>query len=113
MSIPSEILRISQQINEELVIIEQVATDGLNLTRSYLSQFPDNAVLLQFFGAFSNMLVFVNVYKRRVQTTLEQLAQENLSSDIIQSMGEDLGTILGQVIEAKMNVNTLKKRLED
>lgn len=113
MSVPSKIIRISQQIDKELVIIEQVATDGLNLTRSYLSQFPDNAVLLQFFGAFSNILLFVNVYKRRTQTILEQLDQENLSSDIIQSVGEDLGTILGQVIEAKMNVSILKKRLED
>lgn len=98
---------------KELAIIEQNAINGLNLTRSYLSQFPDNAVLLQFFGAFSNMLVFVNVYKRRVQTTLEQLEIEDISFNTIQEVGEDLGTILGQVIEAKIYVNTLRERLED
>ena len=113
MTITPEIRQISDQINEELTIIEQNAIHGLNLTHSYLSEFPDNAILLQFFGAFSNILVFVNVYKRRVQTTLEQLDIEDISPNKIQEIGEDLGTILGQVIEAKINVNTLRERLEN
>ena len=58
------------------------------------------------------MLVFVEVYRRRVQTTLEQLDKKNISPEMIQEAGEDLGLILGQVIEAKINVSMLKQRLE-
>ena len=112
MPITPEIRQLSYQISQELEEIEQSATEGLNLTRLYLSQFPDNAVLVQFFAAFSNMLLFVEVYRGRVQTTLEQLDKKNISPEMLQEAGEDLGLILGQVIEAKINVSMLKQRLE-
>lgn len=112
MPIPPKIRQLSHQINQELEKIEQDATEGLNRTKLYLSQFPDNTLLLQFFAAFSNMLLFVEIYRRRVQTTLEQLDIANIPLEIIQETGEDLGMILGQVLEARINVKTLKNRLK-
>jgi hypothetical protein len=112
MPIPPKIRQLSHQINQELEKIEQDATEGLNITKLYLSQFPDNTLLLQFFATFSNMLLFVEIYRRRVQTTLEQLDIANIPLEIIQETGEDLGMILGQVLEARINVKTLKNRLK-
>lgn len=108
MPIPPKIRQLSHQINKELEKIEQDATERLNITKLYLSQFPDNTLLLQFFAAFNNMLLFVEIYRRKVQTTLEQLDTANIPLEIIQETGEDLGMILGQVLEARINVKTLK-----
>ncbi|GFE72012.1 hypothetical protein [Chroococcus sp. FPU101] len=47
-----------------------------------------------------------------LETTLEQLGATDLPLEIIQETGEDLGMILGQVLEARINVKTLKNRLE-
>jgi len=113
MAIPSEIQALIDRLNQEMNETEQEATEGLTLTRQNLSRFPDNAILIQFFASFSNLLMFVDLYRRRVQATVEELEETDVPSDLIQEVGEDLATILGQVLEAKINANRLKSRLEN
>lgn len=113
MPIPSEILALINRLNQELEQTEQDATEGLNLVRQRLSRFPDNLVLTQFFAALSNILIFVEIYRGRIQSIVERISPEDVPSEIIQESGEDLGIILGRVLEVKINANRLKTRLEN
>jgi hypothetical protein len=110
MTIPDHLIYLIEQLNQELDIIQQESQQGLNITRSQLDRFPDNLILVQIFGILNNHLLFVEICRRRISydTVLLQSAPE----EQIQSVGEDLATLLGQVIESKIIVNTLKTRLE-
>lgn len=46
MAIPSEITALIERLNQELDQISQEATEGLNIVRSGLFRFPDNALLI-------------------------------------------------------------------
>ncbi|MCL1463182.1 MULTISPECIES: hypothetical protein [Argonema] len=113
MPIPSQILALIDRLNQELEQTERDATEGLNLVRQRLSRFPDNVVLTQFFAALSNILLFVEIYRGRIQSIVDRISPENVASEIIQEAGEDLGIILGRVLEVKINANRLKTRLEN
>lgn len=77
-----------------------------------LSSFPENIILTQYFAAFSSMLLFVETYRERVETTIINLSTANMNAEEIQEVGEELATLLGRVLEAKINVNRLKNRLD-
>ncbi|MFB2920324.1 MULTISPECIES: hypothetical protein [Aerosakkonema] len=113
MPIPSEILALIDRLNQELEQTERDATEGLSLARQRLSRFPDNIVLTQFFAALSNILLFVEIYRGRIQSIVDRISPENVPNEIIQEAGEDLGIILGRVLEVKINANRLKTRLEN
>jgi hypothetical protein len=49
MPIPSEIQSLVDRLDQELGEIERKATEGLNLVRPILSNFPDNVRLIQSF----------------------------------------------------------------
>ncbi|AFY84457.1 hypothetical protein [Oscillatoria acuminata] len=113
MPIASEIQALIARINRELEETEQDALSGLNLVRQRLSLFPGNEILMQVFGALSNLLFFVEITRSRIHNLIDRLAPDNVPDQIIQEAGEDLGFILGRVLEARMNANQLKNRLED
>lgn len=114
MPIPPELQTVIDRLDRELNEIEQESTEGLNLTRELLSRFPDNAILTQFFASFSSLLFFVETYRRRVGTIVEQLSvDDDVPAFVIQEAGEDLGTMLGRVTEARINASRLKNRLEN
>lgn len=113
MPIPSEIQALIDRINRELDETERDAIAGLNLVRQRLSLFPENEILMQFFGALSNILFFVEINRGRISNLVEQISPNDVPSQVVQDAGEDLGLILGRVLEAKINANQLKTRLEN
>lgn len=64
MAIPSEIITLINQLNQELERIEQKATKGLNLLEPALSSFPDNAIIIHFFATLNNAIFLVETYSR-------------------------------------------------
>ncbi|MFB2918965.1 hypothetical protein [Aerosakkonema funiforme] len=112
MPIPSEIQALIDRINGELDETERDAIAGLNLVRQRLSLFPENEILVQFFAALSNILFFVEINRGRISNLVEQISPNDVPDRVIQDAGEDLGSILGMVLEAKINANQLKNRLE-
>ena len=113
MPIPSEIQALVDRLNEELNEIEQDATVALNLVRQKLSLFPDNEILMQFFGALNNILLFAEINRGRIQSIVKRISPDDVSNEVVQDAGEDLGLMLGMVLEAKINANQFKTRLED
>lgn len=113
MAIPLEITALIEQLDQELNQISQQATEVLNILRSRLNSFPDNAILIQFFASVSSICLFVEHSQSRIQTIVEQLSLTLSNTDsAIQEAGEDLSTLLGLTLEAKIVVNQLKTRLE-
>ncbi|MCL1468136.1 hypothetical protein [Argonema galeatum] len=112
MPIPSEIQDLIDRLNRELAETETDATQGLNLVRPILSRFPDNARMIQFFAFFNNALFFVEISRRRIQTTIERLEATDVTAADIQEGGEDLGSLLGQVLETKIAVRDINASLE-
>lgn len=111
MAIPPQLRSLINQLNQELAQTEQKASDGLNRVRELLSQFSDNAQMTQFFAYFSTVLAFVENSKRRIQVVLQGLATDEASAEEIQEAGEDLSTLLGQVLETKIEITKIITRL--
>jgi hypothetical protein len=111
MDIPSEITNLVTQLNQELEITEQDARNGLKLLREIMSRFPSNAVLIEFFAYFNAALFFVENARIRIQSTTEQLSDTNIET--IEEIGENLATLLGEVIETKIRGRNLLDRLEN
>lgn len=112
MPIPSEIQALIDRLNQEIAETEADATQGLNLVRPILSQFPDNARLIQFFAFFNNGLLFVEISRRRIQTSVDRLEVPDATAADIEDVGEELGTLLGRVIEAKISGKQIISILE-
>jgi ABC-type transporter Mla subunit MlaD len=112
MAIPSTLQNLIAQLNQELAQTEQEATKGLNLVRELLSRFPDNALLTQFFASFNNVLLFVDIYKRQTQDIVNLLSTNDVTVEEIQEAGEDLGSILGRVLEARIEVTSTITHLQ-
>ena len=113
MSITPEIQALITQLNQELDRVEQGATKGLNLGRILLSRFPDNPILIQFFSLLSNSLFLVANYRKRSQETVKLLSSEDVPLNVTQEIGEELATMLGVVLEAKIRAERIITRLED
>ncbi|MCL1464796.1 hypothetical protein [Argonema galeatum] len=113
MPIPSEIQALIERLNRELNETEQAATEGLNRARPLLFRFPDNAILIQIFAFLNNAIFFVDNSRGRIQTIVDSISSADATAEVIQERGEYLATLLGQVIEVKINANRLKTRLEN
>lgn len=114
MSITPEIQVLVDRLNQEINQTEQAATEGLNLVRPLLSRFPENDRLNQFFAYFSSVLFFVETSKiRRIQAIVERISGADVTEAEIQEAGEDLSTLLGRVLEAKIGVRRIITRLEN
>ena len=113
MSIPSEIATIVGQLNLEFLEIEREATECLNLVRRNLSLFPNNIVLTQLFAYLNTVLFSVETQRAQVRSLIEILDAPDVSSTVIIEAGEDLGTLLGRVIETKIAVRKIAERLKE
>lgn len=107
-----EISALIDRLNQELDQTEQEATEGLNLARAALSRFPNHALLIQFFAYFNSVLLFVETFRRQTQNTVEHISAADVTDVEISEAGEDLGAILGRVLETKIAVGGIINRLE-
>lgn len=112
MSIPSEIIAIIERLNQEFNQTEREITDALNIVRRNLSFFPNNVIMTQYFAYLNTVLFSVETYKRQVQAIVEIISATDVPTEVIQEAGEDLGNLLGRVIESKIAVRRIISRLE-
>jgi hypothetical protein len=113
MSVPPKIADLIEQLNLELSQVEQLAMNGLKLVKLILSRFPDNARMIELFAVLTNVLLFVEISRRRIQFTVDTISSPNLSAEVIQEAGEDLAEMLGRVLENKMLAGRIVAILED
>ena len=113
MSITPEIKALVDRLNQELGEIEQEATEGENLLRQLMSLFSNNASLIQFFAYFQTTRFFVVNARRRIRETMEKLSARQIDPIVLTESGEDLATLLGEVIETKIRSRNLLNRLRD
>lgn len=112
MDIPPEITALIERLNQELDQTSQQATEALNIVRSRLLSFPENVILIQFFASLSSIRLFVDNSRGKIQTIVAQLSLVEMNIDeAIQEAGEDLSTLLGLTLEAKMVIDRIKTRL--
>ncbi len=105
---PPEVTALVERLNQELDQTEQIAIRGVNLARDWLSRFPDNAALLQYFAYFNAVQFSVESARGKMQSLMGAVV-----SDLdIQNAGEDLATLLGQVLETKLRVEQFVSNLE-
>lgn len=113
MPIPSEITTLVNQLNEEFNQTEQEATEGVNLATALLSRFPNNVRVIQFFAFFNNALLFTEISRRRMQAIVERISVPDVTVEEIQEAGQDLGTLLGRVLETKIAGRQIVMILEE
>ncbi len=111
MAISDEIDALILRLEQELSEVEQLATEGLNITHERLERFPNNAVLIQIFAYFNNYMLLVENLRRRIQYSRLILATATLEQ--VHEAGEDLSEWLGRVLEAKIGISRIKNRLEN
>jgi hypothetical protein len=71
-----------------------------------LSRFPENLRLIRFFSLLNNILLFVEISRRRIQAIIERVSI-NVTLAEIQESGEDLSSLLGQVLDTKTEVSQI------
>ena len=113
MPIPSEIESLINRLDLELKTIEQEATEGLNLVRPILSNFPNNVILTQLFASLNNFLLFVEISQRRINITVNRLSSNDVTTSEFIEAGEDLSAELGKALEAKISVRRIVARLQE
>lgn len=113
MSITPEIQALVEGLNQELGEIEREATEGENLLRQLMSLFSNNASLIQFFAYFQTTRFFVVNARKRIRETIEKISAQEVDPQIVTESGEDLATLLGEVIETKIRSRNLLNRLRD
>ncbi|MDJ0633793.1 MAG: restriction endonuclease subunit S [Xenococcaceae cyanobacterium MO_188.B29] len=106
MSTPSEIKKLIERLDRELTFTEQETREGINLLRPLISRFPDNLRLIRFFSLLNNILLFVEISRRRIQAIIERVSISDVTAEEIQESGEDLSSLLGQVLDTKIEVVT-------
>lgn len=113
MVIPPALYTLIDQLHQELNQTEQEAIQGLNLVRELLSRFPVNGLLIQFFAYLNTVIVFGENSRRRIQSITEGFSTDEATTEEIQAMGEELGTLLGQVLETTIEVRRIVTRLQN
>jgi hypothetical protein len=113
MSITPEIQALVDRLNQELGEIEGDATEGENLLQQLMSLFYNNASLIQFFAYFQTTRFFIVNARRRIRETIGELSAQQVAPQVITASGEDLATLLGEVIETKIRSRNLLNRLRD
>ncbi len=112
MTLPSNISALIEQINHEINNLEHELSQSIELIRYRINLFPENIILIQLFATLNNYILFAENTRRRISEIERYLNKEDLSDDELQEAGEDLSEQLGIVLEAKIIVNNIKKRLE-
>ena len=70
-------------------------------------------MLMRHFAYFNNVVLFVDIARNKVRSIVENFSTEDLQEEAIQEIGEDLGELLGRVIEAKIGIENIIKTLEE
>jgi len=52
----------------------------------------------------NNVLLFVEISRQQIQNAAEAISSKSITEEAIQEIGEDLGELLGRVLEAKVGV---------
>ena len=112
MTLPSNINALIERLNHELENLERELSQSIELIRARINLFPENLILIQLFATFNNYILFAENTRRRINEIERYLGKEDLSDDELQEAGEDLSEQLGRVLEAKIIINNIKKRLE-
>ena len=112
MDISEDLNQLIERLYLELEEINENVTEGIDIVRPLLSQFPENTLLVQFFAYLNNVFFLVNNYKERIQSAVSLLSLPNVTAAESQEAGQDLSTMLGVVLETKMRVNIIVKRLK-
>lgn len=114
MLVPANISSLIKRFNYELDRLDEEVRVGISLTEISLNRFPSNEVLIQFFAYLSSSLLLVEVDRRRIQAIINNFLETDIFTDEdIQEIGETIGAELGRIIEAKLAVIEIKKRLEE
>ena len=113
MSITPEIQALVGRLNQELGEIEREATEGEHLLRQLMSLFYNNTSLIQFFAYFQTTQFFILNARRRIREAIEKLSAQQIDPQVMTESGEDLATLLGEVIETKIRIRNLLNRLRD
>jgi hypothetical protein len=113
MSLNPEILKIVEQLNQELDEIESDANRGLEIIRTLMPLFYENPILIQLLATLNNSLLFRDNVKRRIQIAIDSISPPQIDPDLVRAAGEDLGELLGRVLETRMLVSRAVKILED
>ena len=69
--------------------------------------------MIQFFAYLNTVIIFVENFRRRIQIILAAISTDEVTATEIQEIGEELGTLLGQVLETKIEVRRIITRLEN
>ncbi|MDJ0713953.1 MAG: hypothetical protein QNJ54_07010 [Prochloraceae cyanobacterium] len=69
--------------------------------------------MIQLLAILNNSLLFRDNTRRHIQITLDSISSPYVADEIIQEAGEDLGELLGRVLETKMLVSRAVGILED
>ncbi len=112
MTIPPAIISLIERLNQEFNQIEQNTAIGLTLVRQNLALFPNNIILTQYFAYLNTVSLGIDTYRRQVQAISETLSPNDIPDELIQEAGEDLGLLLGRVLETKVAVQNIINRLE-
>jgi len=107
-----ELTALIERLNQELNQIEQQATKCSSLLRKLLDRFSDNAILLEQYAFLNATLLFVDNSRRQVSAVERDTLSATFSPELIQEIGEELGTTLGQILEIKSRVGRINKLLE-
>jgi prefoldin subunit 5 len=113
MTIPPEILELVEQLTRELDRIEQQANEGLAIASQLLERFPDNARLIGLSASLGNVIFFVNIFRRLIESIIQRISGTNVSIESVREAGEELSEVWGRVLECKMVVNRSVGILED
>ncbi len=113
MTLPSNLNALIKQLDNELDNLEGELSESIEIVRFKISSFPKNMILIQLFATLNNYALFAENTRKRIQETVKYSSSKSLSDEELQEVGEDLSEQLGRILEAKIIVNTIKKRLSE
>jgi hypothetical protein len=112
MNLPPNFNILVEQIDREIDNLDTELSQAIQLVRTRITLFPDNIISIQLFALLNNYALFSENTRRRTQETIRYIStDEMLSSTDIEEAGEDLSEQLGRILEAKIVVSNIRKRL--
>ena len=69
------------------------------MLRILVSRFPENIILMQYFAYLNAILFFIKTARKQIEITITTISSDDVPLEIFQDAGEDLGNLLGRVIE--------------
>lgn len=83
------------------------------LIRIRINLFPNNVILVLLFATINNHVLFTGNTRKRIREIFQYIANNsNISEQDIKEAGEDLSEQIGRLLEAKIVVTNIRKRLE-